>query len=270
MIARAFPLTAGFLPPALRQARRPQRVLEHHWIVGKSGFVWVLIGGFFEPFFYLISTKLGFGSLISDIDVNGQTVNYVAFVAPALLAASAMNGAMYETMNVFFRLTFEKTYSAMLATPMTTGDVVVGDSMWATIRGTMYALGFLAVMLATGITLSWWALLVFPVALVISAAFAAIGMTVATFMRAIEDFEYVPTLSLPLFLFSATFFPPSAYGSLSWLLHLSPLYHGVAVMRGLCLGQPSWGMFGHVAVLASIAVIGTVVSARRIERTLLS
>lgn len=267
---RALPLTMGFLPPALRQARRPHRVLERHWFVGKSGFIWVLIGGFFEPFFYLISTRLGFGSLISEIEVNGDFVSYVEFVAPALLAASAMNGAMYETMNVFFRLTFEQTYAAMLQTPMTTGDVVVGDTLWATIRGALYAAGFLIVMLVMGMTSSWWAVLLIPAAVMIALAFGAIGMVVATFLRSVEDFEYVPTLSLPLFLFSATFFPPSTYGSFSWLLQFSPLYHGVALMRGLNLGQVSWSMLGHVAVLLGIAIVGTVVSARRIERNLLS
>lgn len=270
MLANALPLTTGFLPVALRQARRPHRVLEHHWIVGKSGFIWVLIGGFFEPFFYLISTRLGFGSLVADIDVKGQVVPYVEFVAPALLAASAMNGAMYETMNVFFRLTFENTYAAMLATPMTSGDVVVGDTLWATIRGGLYSVGFLGVMVGMGLTSSWWSLMLIPASLVVAVAFAALGMMIATFMRSIEDFEYVPTLSLPLFLFSATFFPPATYGSFSWLLNFSPLYHGVALMRGLNLGQLSWSMLGHLAVLAAIAVLCTIVSARRIERTLLS
>jgi len=270
MLARAFPLTTGFLPPALRQARRPHRVLERHWIVGKGGFIWVLIGGFFEPFFYLISTRLGFGALISDIEVKGQLVSYVEFVAPALLAASAMNGAMYETMNVFFRMNFEHTYASMLATPMTTGDVVIGDTLWATIRGGLYAVGFLGVMVIMGMTASWWGLLLIPAAIVIAIAFGAVGMMVATFLRSVEDFEYVPTLSLPLFLFSATFFPASTYGSLSWLLQFSPLYHGVALMRGLNLGQLSVSMIWNVAVLLAIAAICTIVSSRRIERTLLS
>ncbi len=270
MWSRFFPLTSALIPLSLRQARRPQRVLERHWFVGKGGFIWVLAGGFFEPFFFLISTQLGFGSLISDIDVGGQTVPYVEFVAPALLAASAMNGAMYETMNVFFRMSFDKIYVAMLSTPMTTGDVVIGDTLWATIRGGLYAFGFIGVMAAMGMTSSWWGLLMFPVTLLIALAFGAIGMVVATFIRSVEDFEYIPTAMLPLFLFSATFFPASSYGEFRWVLNLSPLYHGVALLRGLNLGQLSWAMLGHVAVLVAISVVGTVIASRRIERTLVS
>lgn len=239
-------------------------------MAGKHGFIWIVIGGFFEPFFYLISTKLGFGALIADVDVNGRTVSYVEFVAPALLAASAMNGAMYETMNVFFRLTFDKTYSAMLSTPMSIGDVVVGDTLWATFRGVIYTVAFLGVMVVMGLTSSWWALLAVPVAIMVALAFAALGMLTATFIRAIEDFEYVPTVTLPIFLFSASFFPASAYGNLSWLLHLSPLYHGVEPIRRLCLGQPSWSILAHVGVLAVIAVAATIMAAQRIERTLLN
>ena len=264
------PMTSRLIPPALRQARQPHRVLERHWFVGKSGFVWILLGGFFEPFFYLISTQLGFGSLIDTVEFNGEAIRYVEFVAPALLAASAMNGAMYETMNVFFRINFDRTYSAMLATPMSIGDVVIGDTLWATIRGGLYSFGFLGVMVAMGMTSSWWGILLLPASLLIALAFGAIGMVIATFIRSIEDFEYVPTAMLPLFLFSATFFPKSSYGSLSWLLNFSPLYHGVALLRGLNVGQLSWGMLGHCAVLIGLAVVGVIISARRIERTLLS
>ncbi len=269
MLTRVLPLTSGFIPASLRHARRPHRVLERHWFVGRGGFIWVLLGGFFEPFFYLVSTQLGFGSLINDIDVGGQTVRYVEFVAPALLAASAMNGAMYETMNVFFRINFDKTYVAMLSTPMSTGDVVVGDTLWATIRGGLYSFGFIAVMAALGMTSSWWGLLMFPAALLIAVAFGAIGMVVATYLRSVEDFEYVPTAMLPLFLFSATFFPVSTYGDWAWVLNFSPLYHGVALMRDLNLGLMSWGMLVHVAVLLALAIVGTVVAARRVERALL-
>ncbi len=267
---RAFPLTAMLLPPALRQAHRPFRILERHWFVGKTSFIWIILGGFFEPFFFLISTDLGFGGLIDDIEVGGTLVPYVEFVAPALLAASAMNGAMYETMNVFFRINFDKTYESMLATPVTVGDVVIGDVLWATLRGAIYSVAFMAVMVAMGMTSSWWGVLMLPGSIVIALAFGGVGLTAATMLRSIEDFEYVPTASLPLFLFSATFFPVSAYGDLGWIVNLSPLYHGVALLRALNLGQLSWGLLGHVAVLLAIAVVGVSVAARRIERTLLT
>ncbi len=263
------PITAGLIPPSLRDARRPHRVLERHWFVSRSGFFWILLGGFFEPFFYLVSTQLGFGSLIDDVEVGGELVSYVHFVAPALLAASAMNGAMYETMNVFFRMTFDKTYSSMLATPMTAGDVVLGDVFWATIRGGLYSAAFLVVMAVLGMTSSWWGLLLLPASLLVSFAFAGVGMAIATFIRSIEDFEYVPTAMLPMFLFSATFFPASSYGRFEWVLNFSPLYHGVALLRALNLGQFPPSIFTHVVVLFALAGLSIVLSAHRIERALL-
>ncbi len=274
MTAQLPPLTAGLarilVPPTLRSTRRPQRVLERHWFVSRGGFFWILLGGFFEPFFYLISTQLGFGSLVADVEVGGETVSYVAFVAPGLLAASAMNGPMFETMNVYFRMTFDGVYKAMLSTPMSTGDVVVGDTFWATIRGGIYSAMFVGAMAIMGMISSWWGLLLFPVSLLISFSFAGVGMAIATLVRAVEDFEYVPTFMLPLFLFSATFFPASSYGRFEWLLNLSPLYHGVALLRAVNLGQFSWSLAINVVVLVALAVFSTGLAARRIERALLS
>ncbi len=272
--AKLPPLTAALvgalIPQTLRLTRRPQRVLERHWFVSRGGFFWILLGGFFEPFFYLISTQLGFGALVNDVEVAGRLVPYVQFVAPGLLAASAMNGPMFETMNVFFRINFDGVYNAMLATPLSAGDVVVGDTFWATLRGGIYSALFVVAMVIMGMTSSWWGLLLLPVSLLISFAFAGVGMAIATFIRSVEDFEYVPTVMLPMFLFSATFFPASSYGRFEWLLNLSPLYHGVALLRAVNLGEFSWSLLVNVGVLLALAVFSTGLAARRIERTILS
>ncbi len=273
MTAQLPPITAGLaqalVPPTLRSTRRPQRVLERHWFVSQGGFFWILVGGFFESFFYLISTQLGFGSLVADVEVGGQTVSYVSFVAPGLLAASAMNGPMFETMNVYFRMTFDGVYKAMLSTPLSAGDVVVGDTFWATIRGGFYSLLFVAAMAIMGLIESWWGLLLFPVSLLISFSFAGVGMAIATLVRSIEDFEYVPTFMLPLFLFSATFFPAESYGRFEWLLNFSPLYHGVVLLRAVNLGQFSWSLLINAGVLVALALFSIGLAARRIERALL-
>lgn len=258
------------VPLALRQATRPHRVLERHWFIGRSQAFWILAGGFFEPFFYLVSTRLGFGSLVGDLSVGEATVGYTAFVAPALLASSAMNGALYETINVYFRLNHERTYVSMLATPITIGDVVLGDVLWSTIRGGLYAATFLAVMVGMGLVDSWWGLAALPASVLIAFSFGGLGMAMATFIRAPEDFEYVPTVMLPLFLFSASFFPASSYGPLAPLLNLSPLYHGVVLVRALVLGQLSWSLVGHILVLVALAAVSIVAAARRIERILVT
>jgi lipooligosaccharide transport system permease protein len=258
------------VPAQIRHARRPQRMLERQWLVNKAGGWSILLTGFFEPLFYLLSIRVGFGALVGDVDVGGQLIPYAEFVAPALMAASAMNGAIYEsTMNIFFKLKYERVYDAALATPLTSGDVALGEILNATSRGALYSAAFLATMASLGMTGSWWALAMLPVAILIAFAFSAVGMAATTYMRSWADFEYVPSIILPMFLFSATFYPLSAYGDQQWLVQLSPLYHGVAPLRALNTGDLSWSMLAHVGVLVALAVFGLTVTARRIERLLL-
>ncbi|MDQ3469785.1 MAG: ABC transporter permease, partial [Actinomycetota bacterium] len=204
------------------------------------------------------------------IDVGGVRIGYPEFVAPALMAASAMNGAVYDsTMNVYFKLKHAKLYDAVLATPMVPADVALGEIGWAVVRGLLYSIAFLLTMWGLGMVGSPWIVLAVPACVLIGLAFAAVGMACTTFMRSWADFEYVTAISLPLFLFSATFYPLSSYGEWGWILQLSPLYHGVALVRALNVGNFSWSMLGHVAVLVAMAAAGLVVASRRISALLL-
>ena len=263
-------LPLRIVPPQVLQATRPQRMLERQWMVNRSGGWMILLSGFFEPLFYLLSIRVGFGALVGDVEDGGRLIPYAEFVAPALMAASAMNGALYEsTMNVFFKLKYDKVYDAALATPLTSGDVALGEMGYATIRGALYSAAFLVTMWALDMTTSLWALGMLPVAILISFAFSSVGMAATTYMRSWADFEYVPSIMLPMFLFSATFYPLSSYGDWQWVVQISPLYHGVAMMRSLNLGELSWAFGGHLAVLAAIALFGVSVTSKRIERLLL-
>jgi lipooligosaccharide transport system permease protein len=268
-VLSALPLR--IVPAPVRAARRPQRLLERQWMINRKGGGWaVLVSGFFEPLFYLLSIRIGFGALIGDVDDGGRLIPYAEFVAPALLAASAMNGAIYEsTMNIFFRMKYERVYDAVLATPLTSGDVALGEILNATVRGGIYSTAFLVTMWALGMTSSAWVVVALPVAVLVSFAFSAVGMAATTYLSSWTQFEYVPAVQLPLFLFSATFYPLSAYGDWQWVAQLSPLYHGVAMMRSLNLGEWSWAFAGHLAVFVSMAVVGLGVTSRRIERLLL-
>ena len=263
-------LPLRIVPTEIVEARRPHRLLERQWMVNKAGGWTILLTGFFEPLFYLLSIRVGFGSLVGDVDLAGRLVPYADFVAPALMVASAMNGALYEsTMNVFFRLKYDQVYDAALATPLTAGDVAIGEIGYATIRGALYSTAFLVTMWSLGMTGSWSAVLMVPVAVLVSFAFSSVGMAATTYMRSWADFEYVPSLMLPMFLFSATFYPLSSYGDFAWVAQISPLYHGVAVVRGLNLGDWSWSYIGHLGVLVTMSVVGVVLTTRRISRLLL-
>jgi lipooligosaccharide transport system permease protein len=257
------------LPPQLLEARRSHRLLERQWMVTKAGHWKVLLSGFFEPMFYLFSIRLGFGALVGDIQVGATSVPYAEFVAPALLAAAGMNGPVYEATNVFFKLKYDHVYTAALAAPLTSGDVAISEMVFSTLRGVLYTIAFVVTMWAMGMTSSWWALGLVLVGLVTSMAFSAVALAGVTFMRTYTDFDYIPALLLPLFLFSATFYPVSSYGDWAWVVQLSPLYHSVAIARAFNLGEPSWGLLGHFAVLLVMIVVGLAVATRRIDRLLL-
>jgi len=263
-LARAVPMPAG-AGLARMLVERNITSFRHGWVA--------LVTGFAEPVFYLFSLGIGIGALVRTVTTDsGAAVTYPQFVAPALLAASAMNGAVMDsTFNVFFKLKYAKLYDAVLATPMGPRDVAVGEISWSLLRGGMYSAAFLVVALLAGAVRSWWAVLALPAAVFIGFAFAAVGMFATTFMRSWVDFDYVTLAIQPMFLFSATFFPLSTYpDALQWVVRLTPLYHGVALERALMLGDVGWGVLGHVAYLLVLGVVGVVGAARRLERLLLS
>ena len=245
---------------SLHLVERHARVGRHLWLMVASGIA--------EPLFYLLSIGVGIGHLVGNV----TGVPYAAYVAPALLATSAMNGAIFDsTFNVFFLLKYAKVYEATLSTPMRPQDVALGQVTWAVLRGALYASAFTLVMLVMGLLRSPWAVLVLPTAVLTSFAFAAVGMAATTFMRSWQDFEYVTLVSVPLFLFSTTFFPLSVYPS--WaavLVEITPLYQSVTVMRALTLGTVSPGLLWHVAYLGVMGVTGLYIAGRRVGRLLLT
>jgi lipooligosaccharide transport system permease protein len=233
---------------------------------------WMLIvSGFFEPLFYLFSMGIGLGHYVGKVPVAGAgLVSYGSFVAPALLASAAMNGATYESVNIFFKLKYAKTYDAMLSTPVAPTDIATGEIAWTLLRGLLYALGFLIVVAALGLVHSAWAVLALPAALLIGFSFAGLSVAGATFMRSWQDFEVLGLIQLPMFLFSATFYPLSVYpDALQWVVRCTPLYNAIALMRALMLGGIGWAQVANVAYLAAMGLIGLAITGRRISNLLL-
>jgi lipooligosaccharide transport system permease protein len=251
--------------------RRAVRLVERNVMVYRR--IWmVMVSGFFEPMFYLLGMGYGLGALVGTVaGPGGEQISYGMFLAPALLASAAMNGAIFDsTFNVFFKLNYEKTYDAVLATPMSVGDVALGEVSWALVRGTLYSMGFLVVMLLAGLVASPWAVLVLPASMLVGFAFAAVGMAATTFMRTWTDFDFITIATLPLFLFSATFFPITAYPeTLQAIVQLSPLYHGVVLLRSLTLGTVDPGLLVDAGYLAALGLAGLVVVSRRLDKLLL-
>jgi lipooligosaccharide transport system permease protein len=262
---------AGRIAPWITFGADRSLRLVHRNLVAARRYWLIVVSGFFEPLFYLAGLGIGVGALVGDLTYAGRTVSYEEFVAPALLAASAMNGAIYETTgNVFFKLNYAKTYDGVLATPLGVRDIAVAETIFALMRGALYAVAFVVVMLALGLVESFWAVAAIPAALLIGAAFAALGLTAVTLMRSWADFGFVELATLPMFLFSATFVPLEEYPEAAqWVLPLTPLYHGVDLLRALTLGDVGWDAFVHVGYLLGVLALGVWFTARRLERKLL-
>jgi lipooligosaccharide transport system permease protein len=261
-VTRRIPVPAG-AGMARMLVERNARAFRGAWLT--------VVSGFFEPVFYLFSIGVGIGALIGTLTVNGHHVTYPSFVAPALLAASAMNGAIYEsTMNIFYKLKEANVYDGMLATPLEPTDIATGEISWCLIRGAIYSAGFLVVILAMGLVHSWWGLLLLPSAVLIGFAFAAAGMAFTCYIRSWQDLDLVQLIVLPLFLFSATFYPLSTYPpALRAVVRVTPLYRGVDLLRGLSLGALGVNSLIDVAYLAIVALAGLAITTRRLHRLLL-
>ncbi len=252
-------------------SRRSMLLIERNVYVYRRGWM-VILSGFFEPLFYLLAIGVGIGGMIGAVPgPNGTTISYAQFVAPALLATASMNGAITEsTFNVFFKLNYQKTYDAVLATPLGAGDVALGEIGWAVIRATLYAVGFMVVILVLRLVTSPWALLAVPAATLLAFAFAAAGMAATTFMRTWQDFDLIQLVVLPMFLFSGTFYPITAYPpALQLFVRITPLYQGVDLIRSLTLGDIGPGILIHVVYLTVMGLVGLWVVSKRLDRLLL-
>ncbi|WP_311199905.1 ABC transporter permease [Micrococcus lylae] len=275
--------TAGAVPPMPEITVRTgalsgmysgniRAVLERAFLSLKSNNWAVFVSGFAEPVLYLLSLGIGLGSLIGELPgPDGQPIPYGMYIAPALLAVSAMNGAVYDsTWNVFFKLRYAKTYQTMLATRLGPLDVALGEILMALFRGAVYAASFLIVMALMGLVTSWTALLMVPGALLVAFGFAAVGMAVTSYMKTFQHMDWIMIVMLPMFLFSATFFPLQVYPTgVQWFIQALPLWHAVEMMRHLAVGVVTWATAGHILYFVVMAAVGLVFASRRLARLFL-
>ena len=261
--------------PAIREARFSAlyagnaRAVVGRGLLATRSTNWIIVlTGVFEPVFYLLALGLGLGSYIDGVtDANGNVIAYAAFIAPALLAVSAMNGAIYDsTWNVFFKMHFSKLYQGMLATSLGPLDVALGEISLALLRGAAYGTTFLLVMSALGLNLSWTALLALPAILVIAFGFASVGMGITSYLKTFQQMDWVQFFLLPMFLFSATFYPITVYPvPIQWVVQAFPLWHGVELVRGLTTGALTPAMLGHLLYFLVMIALGLVFTTRRLK-----
>lgn len=242
-------------------------VMERGFLALKTNNWAVFASGFVEPVLYLLSMGIGLGAMIGTVQGPAGPLSYPAFIAPALLAVSAMNGAIYDsTWNVFFKMRYAKTYRIMLNTSLGPMDVALGEIGMALFRGAVYSTGFLVIMALMGHLTSPWALLMLPAAVLIAWAFASVGMAVTSFMTKFQQMDWISLLLMPMFLFSATFFPLSVYPqAIQWVIQALPLWHGVELLRQLSVGVFTGGTLLHVLYFVVMVVVGMVFASVRLK-----
>ena len=266
-------LAAGRRPRSAISSGNAAAVFRRNLVGARSTNLWVMVSGFFEPVFYLVALGAGLGGLIGAVELaSGREVPYAAFIAPGLLAVSAMNGAIADsTWNVFFKMHFMKTYDAMLATSLGPLDVALGEIGWALFRGAIYASGFLIVMQCFGLNHAWSALLAIPAAVLVAFGFAAVGMGITSYLRTFQQMDWIAFVILPMFMLSGTFFPVEQYAEpVQWIIKALPLWHGTELIRGLTLGALDWGMLVHVGYFAVMILLGVAFTTRRLRRMFLT
>jgi len=234
-----------------------------------------LASGFLTPALFLAAMGLGLGSLVNKHGSSSARlggVSYLAFIAPGLMQASAMQMASIEGMfPVMAGIKWLRTYHAMLASPLQVVDVLYGHLLWMATRVALVSSLFLGVMEAFGAPRSPEVLAAVPVAVLtgmsMAAPVAAYTATRETDQPLIAVFRFVV---IPMFLFSGTFFPVTQLpGWLRPLAYVTPLWHGVALSRSLSLGNASVAAgMGHVAYLAGCIAVGVIVARRTFVRRL--
>ena len=249
-------------------AGRPWALIQRNVFALRTTNSLVFFSGFVEPVFYLLAFGFGLGGFIDNVTEPGAAqMSYATFIAPALLATSAMNGAIADsTWNVFFKMKYGRFYDAVMATSLGALDTAAGEIGWAMIRGATYGVGFMCIVMPLGLVPSWWGLLAVPAAAIVAFGFASVGMAVTSYLDSHQQMNWVNFALLPMFLFSGAFFPLTNYPWIAQqVVHALPLWQAIAMLRGLMYGNLDWQLLGHVAYFAVFIAIGLTVTTRRLN-----
>ena len=232
---------------ALRYWNRNAVVFRRVWLLG-------LMAWFIEPVIYLVAMGLGLGQYLSRI----QGIRYIEFIAPGLLAVSAMYGATFEaTWNAHFKMERQRIYDAAAATPVSFMDVALGEVLWATTRATIYGSAFAVIATAFGLFRSWWGLLAIPGIAIVGFVFSVLGLSYTYFVRRIDFLAYYWTIFLtPMFMFAGVFFPLDRLPR--WVqvsAYFMPLHHATELMRALMFSGDIASAAGHASWLLVVGMV---------------
>ena len=258
---------------ALAAAVPNARIASRVWYRDARNFsnLWkgTLLPTFLDPVFYLLAMGFGLGTYLATI----QGIPYKEFIAPGLIASSAMWAASFETTyNIYIKMSESRLYDAMVATPVEVPDVVAGEISWAATRSLIYGTAFLIVVTVFGLVESWWALTIPLFLLLGGACFGTIGMLFTAMIPKLDLYSYYFTLFItPMFLFAGIFFPLERLpNAIEWIAWFTPLFHLVNVMRELATGPDLWAVVGNTAWLAVLTFLLYIPLASRMHKRLIS
>lgn len=231
-------------------------VLERNFQVWKKLIGPAIVLNFGEPLIYLLGLGLGLGHLVGEVG----GLPYLVFLASGVVASSAMTTVSFEGMySVFTRMVPQKTYDAMLATPMDIDDIVLGESIWAALKGVLSAVAILVVAALLGaVPGGWMAIGAIPVVFLMGLVFAGPAIVMSAIAGSYDFFNYYFVLVVtPMFMLSGVFFPlESMPPALQSAVQILPLTHAIEIIRPLVVGQPVEHLVLHLGVLLAFALVG--------------
>jgi lipooligosaccharide transport system permease protein len=227
------------------------------------------LGNFGEPLLYLVALGYGLGRVVPELG----GMSYAEFIAPGLVVSTVMYTATFEgTFGSYTRLSTQRTFDAILATPITPTELVSGEILWGGFKAAFGAAAVLVVIALFGLVPSWLALLTIPLGFLAGLMFMAMALVITGLSHSYESFNYYFTLVVaPMFLFSGIFFPLEEMPS--WVVGASyflPLTHVVALSRGLVRGTIGLAALWHLGAMLAFSAVAIVLSTRLLARRLRS
>jgi lipooligosaccharide transport system permease protein len=243
-------------------------VLRRNVLVWRKLIIPALLMNFGEPALYLLGLGFGLGQFVGEMD----GMPYLAFLASGIIASSAMTTATFEGMySVFTRMVPQRTYEAILATPLEVDDILAGEMLWCATKSTISGIAILAVATALGVVDSWQALWVIPAVFLIGLCFAGPAMIMASFATNYDFFNYYFVLVVtPMFIVCGVFYPIDTLpAAMLNVVQLLPLTHAVALARPLVTGIELTQPLLHIGVLAAYALLGFYIAVALVRKRLL-
>ncbi len=248
--------------------RRAVRVWQRNYTVYTKLYLSSILLNFVEPILYLVALGLGLGAFVKE--VNGKP--YINFIAPGIIASSSMFAATYEcTYGTFIRMTFQKTFDAILSTPVNVDDLIAGELMWGATKSMFYGTIIIIAIAFFNLIESPLIILVIPVLFLSGLIFAEISMICAAIVPGLDSFNYFYTLFMtPMFLFSGIFFPLDSLPSIiKHIAFFTPLFHLTNVCRAFASGQPlntAWSIIWMCIVVILLIPVSFQLMRKRIMR----